>query len=323
MVSVIIVDYKTASRCVQYISDFCDSSDIKDVSFVVVDNTKEPENGHVLIKGLISKGYTTKGSINIKCDNLRYQAILSKGGTNVIYVSKGENLGFARANNLGAMIAHQMFSPEFFLFSNSDIQLPKVLKLSLLVDILNSNENCAMVGPKVLGLDGKDQSPGRYLSIYRRHIIPELLWPVDKLIPGLKYINKDLIQNAGFGQVYRIIGAFMLIKTDRFFEVKGFDENTFLYAEEPILSERFAKQGLTVIYDPEVSIVHEQGVATTNKSLSDIQNLIIKRERVFKSELYYYVTYKGIGRFTEKLSECFFRFYLLKIKLYSIFRRND
>ena len=47
MISVIIVDYKTAERCVKYINDFCRTSDYKDVSFVVVDNTPNEENGNV------------------------------------------------------------------------------------------------------------------------------------------------------------------------------------------------------------------------------------------------------------------------------------
>lgn len=50
MISVIIVDYKTAERCVKYINDFCRTSDYKDVSFVVVDNTPNEENGNVSTK---------------------------------------------------------------------------------------------------------------------------------------------------------------------------------------------------------------------------------------------------------------------------------
>ena len=322
MISVIIIDYKTADRCVQYISDFYKASDIRDISFIIVDNTIEIENGQSVINGLIEDGYTINRSFNISYEAVRYQAVLTKEKTDAIYVSTGKNLGFAKANNLGAEIARQLFSPSFLLFSNSDIKLPEILKLSVLVDELNNNNNCAMVGPKVLGLDGKDQSPGKYLSIYKRHIVPELLWPINKLIPGLKFINKDLIQNAQSGLAYRIIGAFMLIKVVPFFEIKGFDEGTFLYAEEPIISEKFISQGLTVRYVSEVSIVHEQGVATTNRHLSNIKNLIIKRKRVFESEMYYYKKYRGINMFTEKLARLSFALYIFKIKFCAMFSRK-
>lgn len=318
MISVIIVDYKTAERCVKYINDFCRTSDYKDVSFVVVDNTPDEKNGNVISENLLESGFAQSENYNLNDMKFKHIWTFNRNGVTVIYVSDEENRGFAFANNLGAKVAKNIFSPEYLLFSNSDVQLPEVFELSALKKELENRENVAMVGPKVVGLDGKDQSPGKYVGIYKRHIVPNLLWPINKLIPGIKSFNKDLIENAQAGVVYRIIGAFMLTKTDCFFEVKGFDEKTFLYAEEPILSERLAENGLAVMYTPDVCIIHEQGLATTNRNLSNIQNLIIKRERVFESELYYYKTYKNISEFTKKLAILTFNFYLLKMKICAI-----
>lgn len=50
MISVIIVDYKTAERCVKYINDFCRTSDYNNVSFVVVDFTMRSRDTTLLLR---------------------------------------------------------------------------------------------------------------------------------------------------------------------------------------------------------------------------------------------------------------------------------
>lgn len=70
-----------------------------------------------------------------------------------------------------------------------------------------------------------------------------------------------------------------------------FDENTFLYYEEDILSERGKLCGLNWYYDASVRILHEGG-ATTSRSLP----MFSKQEISFKSALYYYRNYCDINR---------------------------
>lgn len=155
------------------------------------------------------------------------------------------------------------------------------------------------------------------MSIYKRHIVPNLLWPIYKAIPKLKQINYDVVNNAQDGEVYRIIGAFMLAREKPFFEVGGFDEHTFLYAEEPILTERFREKGYKIWYTNEVKIIHEQGVSTTDRTKTGIENLLVKRKRVFDSEMYYYEKYRNCSRLDILLAKWMFQFYILKLRTLS------
>ena len=194
MISVIIVDYKTAERCVKYINDFCRTSDDKDVSFVVVDNTPNEENGNVISENLLQLGFAQLENYNLHDMKFKYIRTFNRNGITVVYVSDEDNRGFAFANNLGAKVAKNIFAPEYLLFSNSDIQLPEVFELSILKKDLEDRKDVAMIGPKVVGLNEKDQSPGKYMSIYKRHIVPNLLWPMNKAIPKLKQINYDVVK---------------------------------------------------------------------------------------------------------------------------------
>ena len=317
MISVIIVDYKTAERCAKYINDFCRTSDYTEVSFVVVDNSTNKKNGEILSKELLKSDFVQSENYNL--DDMKFKQIrtFDRNGTTVVYVSDEENHGFAFSNNLGAKIAKIIFAPEYLLFSNSDIRLPEVFELSVLKKELDKRKDIAIIGPKVVGLNGKDQSPGKYMSIYKRYIIPNFLWPIYKVIPKLKQINYDTVNNAPDGEAYRIIGAFMLAKEKPFWDVDGFDEHTFLYAEEPILTERFLEKGYKVWYTDKVKIIHEQGVSTTDKTKTGIENLLVKRKRVFDSEMYYYKKYKNYSKLNILFAKWMFQFYILKLRILS------
>ena len=69
-----------------------------------------------------------------------------------------------------------------------------------------------------------------------------------------------------------------------------------MYAEEPILTERFREKGYKIWYTNEVKIIHEQGVSTTDRTKTGIENLLVKRKRVFDSEMYYYEKYRNCSR---------------------------
>lgn len=310
MVSVIIVEYKTYDRCFKFIQDFLNASDIKELSFVIVDNSPEKSNGIQLISLLKSTGCIEKSKLDKK-NNILLEGTNSK----IAYIFSEKNVGFAKANNLGLKYAMDLFKPDYILFSNSDIRLPATLKLSILVNDLDKDDGIGIVGPKIVGLDGRDQSPGKYVNIFKRHIIPELFWPLNKIIPGLKSINADIIQDAPLGRYYRIIGAFMLCKTSAICKIGGFDSNTFLYAEEPILSEKFYEISMTVLYDPRVRIIHEQGVSTNDRKLKSGINLINKRKRSFDSEFYYYGHYMRNNKIILVLSKAVFRLYIWKLNV--------
>lgn len=315
MIAVIIVEYKTPERTVKYVEDFLEASDVKDCFFVIVDNSPDMFNGERIRELLVSQGY--EFSIADKLVGLNGKlGCFSRERVKIYYYTDYQNCGFARANNIGASIAKQLESAELYLFSNSDIQFRDKLKLSRLVEIINSDERNALVGPRVTGLDGKTQSPCRYMNIWKRHIIPNVLWPVNKGIKPLKSMSYDTIENASSGETYRVIGAFMLAKATLFHGVEGFDNKTFLYAEESILSERYRNKGYKVLYEDSVEIIHEQGGSTTEKSKSYGQNIIAKRDRLFNSEIYYYEEYIGCNKALIDIAKASFAFYRWKLKLY-------
>ncbi len=204
----------------------------------------------------------------------------------VFVVPSEENLGFAKGNNLGAEVARNQFAPDVLLFANNDIRLEGLDVVDRMADKLMSLEDAGALGPKVVGLDGRLQSPEPFVSFWDRHVA--LYWRNLFFSKSGKPFWEDYSQTAQEGFHYRISGSFFMVRSADYFACGEMDSRTFLYSEEMILSERLKRIGKGVYYFPEVSVVHEHG-ATTGKYFDRIKI----RELRYRSEKYYYKTYIG------------------------------
>ena len=74
---------------------------------------------------------------------------------------------------------------------------------------------------------------------------------------------REVIAIAKERRYYRIIGGFFFLRIEIFEKVCGFDEATFLYAEEQILTENMKPHGFVVYYLRIKLVVHDQGQTTS------------------------------------------------------------
>src|SRR5690606_21248127 len=64
------------------------------------------------------------------------------------------------------------------------------------------------------------------------------------------------------GEVDILVGAFMFLKKDIFYEVEGFDEDYFMYGEDIDLSYKVLQAGYQNIYFGKTAILHYKGEST-------------------------------------------------------------
>ena len=318
MISVVIIDFNSYKRTLEYIFDFTKYVSYSKISFIIVDNSIEKENYNKLKKELMNNYCVEK----IKCeysnkyisDILQLKILKESKLINLSIIKSKDNYGFAKGNNIGAKFASEIFKPDFIIFSNNDILFKyKCLNLRNLIKKFTLDDRIALIGPRVVGLDNIQQSPCSERSIWERWNMNSIIWPLNKIINinKLNTANDTLFINKN-SYVYRIIGAFMIFDMNKFLDIGMFDENTFLFAEELIIAERLKKFGYKTFYCDEEVIIHEQG-ATTKKSITNFNKLKIR----FNSEMYYYQNYKNINSIKIKISRFLFNQYILKLKLSS------
>lgn len=318
--TVVIIDYKSFDRTIRYINDFLANIKSKDkVNFVIVDNSINSDNFESLKKGLDINNKVLDVTNEIVNNNvlpegeakqvLKLQYDFSGMSIEIVLIENSKNSGFAKGNNMGASVTQFLFKSPYIIFSNNDIIFEEKLDLDLFENCFNNDKSIALIGPKVVGLDGTAQSPHKKLSFFTRWTREYMSWPITYSIRRLglrKFLSsEDLIHLNSSSYVYRIIGAFMVFKSDKFFEIGMFDENTFLYCEELIIAERLIRKKLKTYFLNEVKIIHENG-GTTKKSISNIKKLKIR----FNSEAYYFENYVGVRKINIRLTKFFLYTYI-------------
>ena len=176
----------------------------------------------------------------------------------ITLVEARENLGFAKACNLGAQLAQA----EYLLFFNPDAALHKDT-LSIAVSFMNRPEhtNVGICGVRLVDEHGETTTcasrfptlkvlVGSTLGLAR--VLPRIFPPL-LMTPG------ELSQSRPVDQV---IGAFFLIRKSVFDLCRGFDERFFVYFEEVDLSLRAKQLGYGSYYIAEATAFHMGGGST-------------------------------------------------------------
>ena len=210
------------------------------------------------------------------------------GDGSIYLISSSDNLGFARGNNLAALFCRNHFHTEYLLFTNNDIQLKTNNVIEVLCQTLASHPEAGAAGPEVLGLDGCRQSPNEYLGMWDRYVWMYLSTPFISKTAKRSIFYLDYPARAQEGPCYMLSGSFLMVHSDAFFSAGMFDDGTFLYAEENILSDRLKQIGKVCWFVPGVSVLHNH-----SQTVSTYHGARARTWMQWKSMRYYYRRYRG------------------------------
>ena len=186
----------------------------------------------------------------------------------VRYVGSEENLGFARACNLGLAQA----SGSYILFLNPDTLLAEDT-LSLCLDFFSRHPQAGAVGVRMIDGSGqflresKRSFPSPITSFYK-------LTGLSSLFPRSRRFGKyhlGYLSEHENHEVDVLAGAFMLIRKDVLDQVGSFDETFFMYGEDVDLSYRIQKAGYKNYYVADTTIIHFKGESTKRGSLNYVK----------------------------------------------------
>ncbi|MDR3227452.1 MAG: glycosyltransferase family 2 protein, partial [Prevotellaceae bacterium] len=200
------------------------------------------------------------------------QQMIKKEFSNITLIESCENIGFGQANNLGAKSA----SGKYLFMLNSDTIL-KNNATKILFDFIDKN-------PKV-GICGGNLFDENNQPIHSYSALPGIIQELKRLllIPNTNYFNHTNNPK----EVGYITGADLMIRSDIFNILNGFDSDFFMYYEESELTYRVKKAGYKVYNIPQAQIIHLE-----KKSFSDNGRRI---GMIFRSsKIYYKKTHKWL-----------------------------
>ena len=265
MISVIVTDYKTIQTTCEFLEHVSRSVSPTDgVHYVIVDNYPEGDGRDILRERFKLAREENDASF------------FWAGFGEICYIPAPGNVGYARGNNLGTEIADRYYQDEYYLICNNDLHFQSVLDLDEILGVFRDKPAVSVLGPRILGLDGKEQNPYRKRSPgYWLFVYPwSRFWPIKS--------RGDYCRMEKPGECYRAMGCILFLRADRFRECGRFDEHTFMFSEEMILSEKMKRLGYTCYYDNRFCVVHEH--AKTIKSTTKA----VQVEKWFFDSMFYY-----------------------------------
>ncbi len=175
---------------------------------------------------------------------------------NIKLIENKENSGFPKGNNIGVAEA----KGEYICILNPDTVVAEDTFLKVLA-FAEKQTNLGIIGAKLI--DGT----GNFLPESKRGI-PTPFTAFTK-ITGLykvsdffgNYYASHLSENET-GKVEILVGAFMVMKTQLYNEIGGFDEDCFMYSDDIDLSYMVLKTGKSNYYFHETSVIHYKGEST-------------------------------------------------------------
>ena len=176
-----------------------------------------------------------------------------------------KNYGFGKANNIGANIA----SGNYICFVNSDIIfLDNTLKI--LYERAQCIDKLGVLGPRLLWNDRSLQWSCREFPNLWNNFCPAFyLTKIFKKSKTFRLEHMTHFPHDTKIEVDVLVGAFLLIPTDIFTQVDGFDESFFMYSEEIDLCKRIKNNGNKIIFTPETSVIHIGG-ATSDSNYNEM-----------------------------------------------------
>lgn len=238
--------------------------------------------------------------INNGSTNDSYDILLKKYKYNskIKIINNEVNLGYAAGNNVGIRKAINE-GIEYCIITNNDVIFKKHT-IEDLYNFIKIKDDAIIVGPKILDRDGNIQHSSRLSRIRRIDA-----YEIGRLLKQ-KNLDEKCEQHPRI--VYSVSGNCFIIDTNKFNQIRAFDEETFLYNEENILGEQINQSPYHVYFLPHVEIVHEHG-ASTGKT-----NLFVCTEYI-KSFLYYWKKYRKASKVSLFL---IYHIYVTKIRIKSL-----
>jgi GT2 family glycosyltransferase len=237
-ISVIIVNYHSAGMVIDCVNSIFDKTRGLSYEIIVVDNAS--------------------GDGSVEC-------LRETFGDRIKLIASPENLGFGKANNLGAAQASGKY---LFLLNPDTILINDAI--GILHDYMEANSNVGVAGGNLyspemtptpsfcrvfddLDLEKKRASWGKLLG---ERILAKLHIGVDK--PMAEFNHSESPEKVAY-----IFGADMMLPRAIFEKAGGFDPDFFMYGEEEELTWRITELGYDVMSVPQAKIIHLEG-ATLN-----------------------------------------------------------
>ena len=198
------------------------------------------------------------------------------------FIASSENRGYNAGNNIGLRYAVEK-GYKYALIVNPDMEFPQTGYLKQLVEAMTIDPKIVLVGTDIVTPSGHHQNPMREITFWE-----ELFWPITifRYRKNCKWFLEDYTRS---GYCHKLSGCCFLISLSFICDIGYFDENIFLYSEEPILAKQVYNSANRMYYLSNMQAIHRH-------IKSEKGNPHKRMNILFSSRWYYLVKYSGYSK---------------------------
>lgn len=240
-ISIVIVNYNVKDFLYQCLNSIYKHSTSHNIQVIVVDNNSH-DNSIEFLTNLFPQ---------------------------VEFIALNENLGFAKANNIGISKALGKYllilNPDTIIFEDT---------FQVMYDFMEKNPKVGAAGCKVLNSDSTFQLacrrgfPSPWASFCKLFGL-QTLFPKSKLFAQYNQTFRSVDESY---PIDALIGAFMFCRKDVIDQVGGFDTEYFMYGEDLDLCFKINQANYQVYYVHNTSIIHFKGESTKRSSINEVKH---------------------------------------------------
>ena len=226
-IAIIILNYNSSTDCRKCIG-YLKAQESVEQEIVIVDNCSRDDE---------------RNAVEVLCKE--------QGCT---FIANNENIGYNAGNNVGLRYAAEK-GYEFALIANPDMEFPQTDYLATLLAKMQEEEDIVVCGSDIVTPQGVHQNPKKRGTDNLRGYFN---WITDIFGRNKKRNdNPEWIEDPAESKYSRCLnGCCFLIRMNFIKRIGFFDENTFLYGEEPILGSQVEENCKKMYYTANTFAVH-------------------------------------------------------------------
>lgn len=238
-----------------------------------------------------------------------WEQLLCYQSKKIHLVKSEKNGGYGAGNNLGVRYSREKLDADYVLIANPDVIFEEDC-VRRMVSTFNEYSDVAVVSAKQ---SNSLDCAWKNCSVLQYILATSLFFEV-----WLKIRNypKSYFKNKNQVEVFAVPGSLLMIDARKMVQHGMYDEEFFLYYEEPILAQMFADAGLKTILRLDTSYIHNHhvSISKTYKRWSQQHKILLKSAELFLRQ------YKKANWFQMAFAKLWFAYTKVEFWLYDLYR---
>lgn len=223
-----------------------------------------------------------------------YERLSCLASDKIDVIQTSENKGYAAGNNIGIRYALEHYHPEYIIISNPDVEFGSSV-VDKLYEQARNLQSLGIISCRMNCLSGVPLDCAWKLPTYTDHLLGN--FPILEKVFHFRTAYSAYELSNALAEVDAVSGAFFMISSEAYQAVEGFDEDTFLYCEETIISERLHAKGYKNYLLTTEEYLHKHSVSI-NKSIRSLKKKLYIRQQ---SKVVHCMKYLHTGKWKVRL----------------------